>query len=98
VPAAGCIVTQEEIVNKMELEISGMSCSHCVNAVTSALRELDGVDVEKVEIGSAAVAYDPARTSPTAIERAIEDAGYQVGPAAPVQLGLGARKSQGGDR
>jgi copper chaperone CopZ len=92
------IVAREANVNRLELEISGMSCGHCVNAVTGALRELDGVEVEKVEIGSAAVAYDPARTAPVAIEKAIEDAGYQVGTAAPVRLGLGARKSQGSER
>jgi copper ion binding protein len=78
----------------LELEISGMSCGHCVNAVKSALQELDGVDVRKVEIGSATVDYDPARTSRDAIVGAIEDAGYQVGPAAPVQLGRAAPKRE----
>jgi copper chaperone CopZ len=78
----------------LELEISGMSCGHCVNAVKSALQELDGVDVRKVEIGSATVDYDPARTSRDAIEGAIEDAGYLVGPAAPVQLGRAAPKRE----
>jgi copper ion binding protein len=78
----------------LELEISGMSCGHCVNAVKSALQELDGVDVRKVEIGSATVDYDPARTSRDAIEGAIVDAGYQVGPAAPVQLGRAAPKRE----
>ncbi len=78
----------------LELEISGMSCGHCVNAVKSALEELDGVDVKKVEIGSATVDYDPARTSRETIESAIDDAGYQVGPAAPVQLGRAAPKRE----
>ncbi len=78
----------------LELEISGMSCGHCVHAVKSALEELDGVDVRKVEIGSATLDYDPARTSREAIESAIEDAGYQVGPAAPVQLGRAAPKRE----
>ena len=82
----------------LELEISGMSCGHCVNAVKSALQELDGVDVKKVEIGAATVDYDPSRSSPAAIENAIEDAGYQAGPAAPVQLGRAAPKPHGGGR
>ena len=79
----------------LELEISGMSCGHCVHAVKSALEELDGVEVRKVEIGSATVEYDPARASRDAIESAIEDAGYQVEPAAPVQLGRAAPRSGG---
>jgi copper ion binding protein len=78
----------------LELQISGMSCGHCVSAVKNALQELDGVQVKKVEIGSASVDYDPARSSPSAIENAIEDAGYQVGPAAPVQLGRAASKRE----
>ncbi len=82
----------------LELEISGMSCGHCVSAVKNALQELDGVDVKKVEIGSATVDYDPARSSPVAIEGAIEEAGYQVGPAAPVQLGRAAPKPGSGGR
>lgn len=79
----------------LELEISGMSCGHCVSAVRGALQELDGVDVKKVEIGSATVEYDPARSSREAIENAIEEAGYQVGPIAPVQLGRAAAKPDG---
>jgi copper chaperone CopZ len=71
-----------------------MSCAHCVSAVKSALDEIDGVDVKKVEIGSATVDYDPARASRSAIEKAIEEAGYQVGPAAPVQLGRAAPKQE----
>jgi len=56
------------------------------------------VDVKKVEIGAATVDYDPSRSSPTAIANAIEDAGYQAGPAAPVQLGRAAPKPHGGGR
>lgn len=76
----------------LELKISGMSCGHCVNAVREALEELDGVEVQRVEIGSASVSYDPARSAPADIERAIENAGYQLGP---VQLGRAAPRSGG---
>ena len=77
----------------LELKISGMSCGHCVNAVRDALEGLDGVDVQRVEIGSAAVTYDPERSTPADIERAIEDAGYQLGP---VQLGRAEPRSTSG--
>ena len=59
-------------------EISGMSCGHCVKAVDKALTSLDGVTVEQIEVGRAAVAFDPARIEPRQITDAIEDAGYQV--------------------
>lgn len=70
------------------LNITGMSCAHCVGAVTEALSALDGVQVERVAVGSATVAYDPARTSPDQMATAVEDAGYEV---RPTQLGRAGR-------
>jgi len=63
-------------MNKIELEIEGMSCEHCVAAVTEALGELPGVSVDEVRVGAANVQYDPGRVSPEQIALAIEDAGY----------------------
>lgn len=63
------------------MNIGGMSCDHCVGAVTGALKKVDGVTVDKVKVGSATMSYDPARTSPAAIAQAIEDAGYEAEPA-----------------
>ena len=56
--------------------IGGMSCTHCVRAVHEALAEVGGAEVERVDVGSATVRYDPRRTSPAAIAEAIRDAGY----------------------
>ncbi len=72
----------------IHLEISGMSCGHCVNAVRGALEAVHGVHVETVAIGSAVIAYDAAQTTRPQIEQAISDAGYQVGPT---QLTRGGR-------
>ena len=63
-------------MNKIELEIEGMSCEHCVAAVTEALGELPGVRVDAVRVGTAQVRYDPGQVSPEQIALAIEDAGY----------------------
>jgi copper chaperone len=65
-------------MNKLELEIDGMSCSHCVAAVKDALDELPGVDVEHVAVGSAQVNYQPEKVSPEQIVLAVEDAGYSA--------------------
>ena len=73
-------MSPEETMNKLELEIEGMSCGHCVAAVSEALRELDGVSVDGVRIGSAEVSYEPARVSPEQIVLAVEDAGYTAQP------------------
>ena len=68
-------------MERITMKIDGMSCSHCVTAVHEALAELPGVNVEQVEIGSAAVAYDPARLDRGALADAVRDAGYEPAEA-----------------
>ena len=63
-------------MSKLELEIEGMSCGHCVAAVSEALKELPGVNVDRVTIGAAEVSYEPGQVSPVEIVLAVEDAGY----------------------
>lgn len=65
-------------MEKVTLKIEGMSCGHCVSAVTKALRGVEGVQVENVAIGEATVAYEPGTTNETAIAEAVADEGYQV--------------------
>ena len=65
-------------MNTVTLNIGGMSCGHCVRAVTRALESVQGVEVEQVGLGTATVRYDPATTSAARIAAAVEDEGYQV--------------------
>jgi copper chaperone len=65
-------------MNRLSLEIRGMSCGHCLHAVSNTLNKLEGVKVDQVKIGAATLEYDPARVSPDAINEAIADQGYQV--------------------
>jgi copper chaperone CopZ len=65
-------------MERVSLTIEGMSCGHCVRAVDGALRGIPGVEVERVEVGSAAVAYDPAVVGPERIEAAVTEEGYEV--------------------
>ena len=65
-------------MERLRLEIDGMSCDHCVRAVTTALRALPGVSVEEVAIGRATVDYDPARTTPEQVVEAVADEGYEA--------------------
>jgi copper chaperone len=66
-------------MNRTTLKIDGMSCGHCVMSVKKALESLDGVTVESVAVGSAAVQYDPAVASPGQIIDVVNGAGYTVG-------------------
>jgi len=64
----------------LTLKIDGMSCGHCVARVEKALSKLEGVAVKRVEVGSAEIGYDPARTPFARIREAIDDAGYTAHP------------------
>jgi copper chaperone CopZ len=59
------------------IHISGMSCGHCLNAVSQAIREVPGVEVKSVRIGRAEVTVlDGDATAQ--VRAAIENAGYRV--------------------
>ena len=68
-------------MTRTTLKIDGMTCGHCVASVRKALQSLDGVEVEQVAIGTATVAYDPARATPDAIAQAVTDSGYTAAAA-----------------
>ena len=63
------------------IPISGMSCANCVTTVRSALEAVPSIRVSAVSIGAATVSYDASVTTPTALARAIQLAGYQPVPA-----------------
>lgn len=62
----------------LALKIGGMHCGGCVNRVTNALKGVEGVEVKKVVVGAAELAYDPARTDRARIAAAIERIGFTV--------------------
>ncbi|HEX2092998.1 MAG TPA: cation transporter [Longimicrobiaceae bacterium] len=60
------------------LQIGGMSCNHCVEAVEKALRNRPGVRSATVHLdgGSAEVEYDESRVAPEQLVAAVEEEGY----------------------
>ena len=64
----------------IRLPIEGMTCASCVSRITRAVRKLDGVETVKVNLGtdSAEVAFEPSRTSLSAIAEVVRRAGYEV--------------------
>lgn len=69
-------------MERITMNVSGMTCGHCVGAVTKALESVEGVSIEQVSIGKVTVSYDPTATSPERIAEAIDDEGYAAVPAA----------------
>jgi copper chaperone len=59
--------------------VTGMTCSHCVAAVTQEVAKIRGVTSVEVDLstGSVTVESDGA-VDPTAFAEAIDEAGYEV--------------------
>jgi copper chaperone len=64
-------------MQNVTLKITGMSCGHCVKAVEGALKDLPGVTIHEVKIGSATLSLGPGATV-EAVRKAIEEEGYEV--------------------
>ncbi len=64
----------------MKFTVPDMSCNHCVNAITNAVKELDpGAQVQadlETKLVTVTTGLDPA-----AVAQAITDAGYAPTPA-----------------
>ena len=61
------------------IKIQGMSCQHCVTAVTKALGKLSGVENLKIDLAKGEATFENTRNiTPAAIRQAVEDAGYKV--------------------
>jgi P-type Cu+ transporter len=75
------------------LEVGGMNCASCVAHVEKAARQVPGVDACRVNLarGRAAVQFDPARTNPERIARAITQSGY---PASLQESGVDAGNAE----
>jgi copper chaperone len=63
----------------IEYTVKGMTCGHCVSAVTSEVGAIDGVTDVKVDLASGVVTV--ASTAPLddkAVRDAVDEAGYEV--------------------
>lgn len=62
--------------------IAGMTCNHCVSAVTEELQALDGVAAVVVDLvpgGASTVTVTSARPlAPSDVAAAVDEAGYEV--------------------
>lgn len=67
------------------INITGMTCGHCVSAVKSELSELPGVETVDVELvnGGTSTATISSSTplDSTSVDAAVAEAGYTVVPA-----------------
>jgi copper chaperone len=68
------------LMEKTILSVEGMSCEHCVKAVTKAVGALAGVEDVAVDLNAKTVTvkYDPGKSPLDKIKFEIEDQGYDV--------------------
>lgn len=59
--------------------VVGMTCSHCVNAVTQEISKLDGVTRVEVDLASGSVTVESNEpVEPASVAAAVDEAGYEV--------------------
>jgi copper chaperone len=62
------------------LKVTGMTCEHCVRAVTQALEAQDGVTRADVNLpaGRATVEYDEGLVTPRELAAVVAEEGYEA--------------------
>jgi copper chaperone len=67
-------------MEKVTLNVKGMSCGHCVKAVEGSVGTLNGVNAVKVNLDAATVdvEFNPQQVSLEQIKETIDDQGYDV--------------------
>jgi copper chaperone len=64
-------------MNSQNFQVQGMSCGHCVKAVTEAVRQVDPQAEVRVDLASGKVEVQSERER-AELARAIESEGYRV--------------------
>ncbi|HEY4553782.1 MAG TPA: copper chaperone CopZ [Bacillaceae bacterium] len=67
-------------MEKVTLNVEGMSCGHCVKAVEGSVGKLQGVSNVKVHLenGTVVVEYNANEVKLETIKETIDDQGYDV--------------------
>jgi mercuric ion binding protein len=70
---------------RVTLDVPSMNCSLCPIAVSGVLRKQPGVHEATADLATktARVVFDPEKTSPARLAKAVNDAGYPATPRTP---------------
>ena len=63
--------------------VAGMTCAHCVAAVTEEVQRVEGVEQVAVELDGGRLDVAGAGFDDASIREAVEEAGYEVVSASP---------------
>ena len=72
------VTVAADVIKTVTLEVQGMTCAACPITVKTALKRVPGVSGVKVDYksGIAEVNYDPNKTSPDELAKAITSVGF----------------------
>jgi copper chaperone len=76
-----------------ELQVEGMSCSHCVSRVSQAVRKIDEAAAVDVDLAAGKVRVD-SRVELGQVSAAIAEAGYPVTASRIADREAGAQPKQ----
>lgn len=65
-------------MEQMEFRVPGMTCGHCVTAVTEELEKVDGVSSVSVDLETKAVRVTGERLDRQELWAAVDEAGYEA--------------------
>jgi copper chaperone len=66
-------------MSTVTVNVTGMSCGHCVSSVREELGGIPGVTAVDVDLATGKVTVDSEQeVEPAAIQNAVEEAGYQL--------------------
>lgn len=67
-------------MEKITLQVQGMTCGHCVKAVENSVGELEGVKGVNVDLKNAKVdvEFEAGKVTVDTIKETIDDQGYDV--------------------
>lgn len=81
------IVGHKNNIHEVELSIKGMTCQACTETINLALSRVPGVLEYKTKFkdGSSTIKFDHSKISDQAIVNAVNETGYKVIAAKPIQ-------------
>jgi copper ion binding protein len=66
-------------MNTNTYDVKGMTCAHCVNAVSAEIAKLDGVTDVAVDLDTGKVTVTSDKSLPLdAVRTAVDEAGYEL--------------------
>lgn len=81
------MVVEKNNIQQMKFNIQGMTCEACTQTINLALSKVPGVLEYKTEFkdGSSLVKFDTSKTTEQVITKAVNETGYKVSDAKPIQ-------------